>query len=265
MGCHVWEHLICCSTGATGLRCDGFGLRVVSVRDPRQTQPEGGRRGRRFKHNLLTTRSVEEGGRGRHSFRNSLSLHHTTTQTQITEVCLLRAHLQCSVLHTASFFLKAEWGVAWPERWLETLAGLNKPYTCFLSGCTCSVGPQGRTLSVCPAAAVWTEPFLIRPHLAAVTASLQHMCVCVCAGCWNSLIYVFSADPRASGRFHPQPIKLQNLLKLILNMGLWKKPESHSQNYLHTHIYKSANTERKLSNKTITEQLICWIRFLSLD
>lgn len=67
-----------------------------------------------------------------------ISLSHNT-QTQITEVCL---HIYLS---TPTPFPPSFWRLnrAWPERWLQTWAVLNKPNTCFLSGCTCSVGTQG--------------------------------------------------------------------------------------------------------------------------
>lgn len=121
-----------------------------------QTQPEGEKGAKvlaQSAHHLL---SGTGGG-------FTLSIPHCVfiTQHTNTDHWGVSAHSAQLMQHPLppSLFLKAEWAVAWLERWLHTRATLNKPNTCFLSGCTCSVGPQGSAVCLpCCCCVDWVIP-----------------------------------------------------------------------------------------------------------
>lgn len=123
---------------------------------------------------------------------------------------------------------------AWLEWWLNTWAVLNKPNTCFLSGCTCSVCAQGRPVCL--------------------------PCYCCCVDslgpiwltCWMTLTVTsfITTEPRLCSLFS-------------VPLSFWKIPpiasytaksvsadpkngplrkEFQSQNYLHPHIYQRVQT-----------------------
>lgn len=155
----MWVHLIFNSTGVAGLCCDGFGLEGgvggcgwAALIRPSLRGRKGAEVLAQSAHHLLSG-----GGRGLYSFHITLSLTITPhTNTAHWGVSAQSTHL---MQHPPpSLFLKAEWAIAWLEWWLHTRAVLNTPNTCFLSSCTCSVGPQGSAVCLPCCCEDWAIP-----------------------------------------------------------------------------------------------------------
>lgn len=149
----MWVHLIFASTGATGHCWDGFVVLGGVKGQPSSDSAWGGTRGRRVlaqsAHQLLSG-----GGRGLYSSHTSLSLsfYHTSHKhSSLRCVCSERA---LNAAPPPSLFLRAEWAIAWPERWLHA-RGLcstdQTPASCVWLHMLSSPPPPRGALCICPA------------------------------------------------------------------------------------------------------------------
>lgn len=106
-----------------------------------------GRSGWRFYSNLFTTCSVKEGG-GIYSFHISLSPHHTTRKHRSLRCACSEPRLEAA---SPTQILEEGW-MNWSS------AGALTAHTCFLSGCTCSVGPLGSAVCLHNCCMDWAIP-----------------------------------------------------------------------------------------------------------